>query len=262
MKKNQPFSIIYKDASIAVLNKKAGLSVAADRWNPDAPRLDLAAAEICAPGERLFAVHRIDKETSGLVVYALHPAAHRKLCMEFENRNVSKTYHALIYGAPDWQETTVSVPLRADGDKMHRTVPDRHGGKSARTDFRNLGRCGAFSWLEASPVTGRTHQIRAHLRLLGFSIACDALYGSAEPLYLSKIKRSWRGDEFEEKPLISRLALHAYRLAFPHPESGEPMEFTAPYPRDLHAVRRQFAKLYGTDPLACVPDGGGNPSGN
>lgn len=262
MKTRAPFSVLYQDNDIVVLNKAAGLSVAADRWDPDAPRLDTAAASVCRPGERLYAVHRIDRDTSGIVVYALHFHAHRTLCMAFEHRKVQKTYHALIRGNPEWETETVSMPLRADGDKMHRTVPDRHGGKSARTDFRNLGRCGAFSWLEASPVTGRTHQIRAHLRLLGFSIACDALYGSAEPLYLSKIKRSWRGDEFEEKPLISRLALHAYRLAFPHPESGEPMEFTAPYPRDLHAVRRQFAKLYGTDPLACLPDGGGNPSGN
>ena len=249
MSKAKLFSIIYKDADIAVLNKSAGLLVAADRWNADAPRLDLAAASICEGGERLFAVHRIDKDTSGLVVYALNGDAHRSLCAQFEGRKVKKAYHALIYGNPPWESIEVDEPLRVDGDKAHRTVPDRRQGKKALTRFFNLGRCGPYSWIEARPVTGRTHQIRAHLRVLGFSIVCDGLYGRDRPLYLSDFKGGWRGDKLEEKPLIARLALHAFKIAFLHPATGEPVEFAAPYPRDLNAARFQLAKRYGVDPL-------------
>ena len=259
MSKDALFSIIYKDTSIAVLSKRAGLLVASDRWNPDAPRLDLAAASICERDERLFAVHRIDRETSGLVVYALNSEAHKKLCAEFENRRVKKTYHALIYGSPEWENTSVSEPLRADGDRAHRTIPDRRRGKKALTLFRNFGRCGAYSWIEAQPLTGRTHQIRAHLRVLGFSIVCDSLYGRDKPLYLSDFKSSWRGDKFEEKPLISRLALHAFKIAFAHPETGKCVEFTAPYPRDLNAARSQLAKRYGVDPLNPVNPASAEP---
>ena len=254
MSKPKLFSVIYKDADIAALDKSSGLLVAADRWNPAAPRLDLAAASLCGDGERLFAVHRIDKETSGLVVYALNSEAHKSLCAQFEARKVKKAYHALIYGNPAWQNVTVSEPLRMDGDREHRTVPDRRRGKAAETRFFNLGSCGPYSWIEARPVTGRTHQIRAHLRVLGYSIVCDALYGRARPLYLSDFKGSWRGDKLEEKPLIGRLALHAFKIAFAHPATGEAVEFSAPYPRDLNAARFQLAKRFGVDPLKA--DGG------
>jgi RluA family pseudouridine synthase len=240
---------------MVVLNKSAGLLVAADRWDPDAPRLDvLATAQLCGPGERLYAVHRLDKDTSGIVIYARTEEAHRNLCMAFENRQIDKTYHALVHGRPGWDNLTVDIPLRADGDQKHRTVKDKQKGKPSLTEFRNLGACGPFSWLEAKPVTGRTHQIRVHLALSGITIVCDSLYGESEPLYLSKIKRKWHGDEFEEQPLLARLGLHAYRLSLSHPITHEPKEFIAPYPKDLDSTRKQLAKLFNVDPLAPPAD--------
>lgn len=257
MKQNQYFSVIYQDEYIAVLNKASGLLVAADRWDPDAPRLDvLATKEICGEGERLYAVHRIDKDTSGIVIYGKTDDAHRALSMAFEKRQVHKTYHALVYGRPEWNELEVSDPLRADGDQKHRTVRDRHNGKDALTRFKFLGACGPYSWIEAQPVTGRTHQIRVHLALSGLTIVCDPLYGKSDALYLSKIKRKWRGDEFEERPLLDRLGLHAWKMEIAHPATGELMSFTAPYPRDLDTTRKQLAKLFKTDPLAEPSDGG------
>ena len=251
MKAAAQFSVVYQDHDIVVLNKAAGLLVAADRWDPDAQRLDvLATKELCAEGERLFAVHRIDKDTSGLVIYGRNEEAHRTLSMAFENREVGKTYHALVYGRPDWDELDVDIPLRADGDLKHRTIKDKKGGKPARTMFRYLGACGPYSWIEAKPVTGRTHQIRVHLALSGLTIVCDPLYGKADPLLLSKIKRSWHGDEFAERPLLDRLGLHAWKMRVAHPTTKEMMEFTAPYPRDFDTARKQLAKIFGTDPLA------------
>ncbi len=251
MKRNENFSVIYADDDIVALNKSSGLLVAADRWDPDAARLDiLATKELCADGQRLFAVHRIDKDTSGIVVYARNEEAHRALSMAFENRAVDKTYHALVYGRPAWETLDVNVPLRADGDQKHRTVKDTHKGKAALTKFSVLGEAGPFTWIEAKPVTGRTHQIRAHLAISGLTIVCDPLYGKPDALYLSKIKRKWQGDEFEERPLLDRLALHAYRMRVAHPRTGEPMEFIAPYPKDLDTTRKQLAKLFKADPLA------------
>lgn len=251
MKQTNPFTVIYQDEDIVVLNKDSGLLVAADRWDPDAPRLDvLATKELCTGEQRLFAVHRIDKDTSGLVLYAKNEEAHRIISMAFENREVEKTYHALVNGRPGWDELEVDMPLRIDGDVKHRTVKDKNKGKPSQTLFTYLGPCGSYSWIEAKPITGRTHQIRVHLALSGLTIVCDPLYGKPEPLLLSKIKRSWRGDDYEERPILDRLGLHAWRMSIAHPTTGKIMEFTAPYPRDLDATRKQLAKIFKTDPLA------------
>ena len=249
VKTQQNFSLIYEDDDLVVLNKKAGLAVAADRYDPEAPRLDLEAEKELGP---LYAVHRIDKDTSGLILYARTENAQKKLSQAFEKRLVQKTYHALVYGRPLWETLRVDMPLLPDADVRHRTAVNRKSGKPSVTDFTFLGQCGPFSWMEAKPLTGRTHQIRVHVTECGFPIVCDPLYGPAgqKSVRLSELKRSWRGDPFEERPLLSRLALHAFRLAFDHPVTGTPLVFAAPYPKDLEAVRKQLAKLYKTDPLA------------
>lgn len=247
VQKNNSYSVIYSDAQIVVLNKKSGILIAADRYNQDAPRLDLLASEEFG---KLYAVHRIDKDTSGLIVYARTPEAQQKISVQFEKREVQKTYHALVYGHPLWQSLHVDLGLEPDGDSRHRTVVNKKFGKPSVTDFRVLGSCGPYSWIEAKPKTGRTHQIRVHLVANGFSIVCDPLYGgNQKPVRLSEIKRKWNGDEEEERPLLSRLALHAWKIEFTHPETGEKFCFTAPYQKDMDATRKQLAKLYGVDPL-------------
>lgn len=251
MKQTPTFTVLYQDDHIVAVNKSSGLLVAADRWDPDAPRLDLLASkELCTGNGRLYAVHRIDKDTSGIVLYAKTEEAHRIISMAFENREVEKTYHALVHGRPGWDSLEVDIPLRIDGDSKHRTVKDKHKGKDSRTLFNYLGSCGPFSWIEAKPITGRTHQIRVHLLLSDLTIVCDPLYGKAEPLLLSQIKRKWHGDELEERPLLDRLGLHAYKMRIAHPATGEMIEFIAPYPKDLDTTRKQLAKIFRTDPLA------------
>lgn len=248
MAKNNGYSTIYCDDDIVVLNKQSGILIAADRYNQEAPRLDLLAEK---EFDRLYAVHRIDKDTSGVIIYARNPEAHKKLSEQFEKRTVHKTYHALVYGHPLWQDLHVDLALQPDGDARHRTVVSKKYGKPSVTDFVNLGSCGPYSWIIAKPKTGRTHQIRAHLNANGFSIVCDPLYGgNQKPVRLSEIKRKWNGDEDEERPLLSRLALHAYKIEFTHPGTGETVSYTAPYPKDMEAVRKQLAKLFNVDPLA------------
>jgi RluA family pseudouridine synthase len=247
MKVVPDYSVLYNDDDIVVLNKRSGLLIASDRYDADAPRLDL-----CAEKEfgRLFAVHRIDKDTSGCVIYAKNPEAHRALSMQFENREVEKRYHCLVNGRPLWDHTQVDIKLEPDGDARHRTVPSSRFGKDAVTDFILLGVCGPYSWIEARPLTGRTHQIRVHLATCGLTIVCDPLYsGNQKPVRLSDIKRKWHGDPETERPLLERLALHAYMLSVTHPKTGERMTFTAPYPKDLEATRKQLASIFGVDPL-------------
>lgn len=247
MKITPNYTVIYSDEDILVLNKRSGLLIAADRYDEDAPRLDLEAEKEFG---RLYAVHRIDKDTSGCVIYAKTPEAHRSLSMQFENREVEKIYHALVYGRPLWETKTVDSKLLPDGDSRHRTTVNSKFGKPSVTDFRLIGVCGPFSWIEARPKTGRTHQIRAHLQSIGLSIVCDPLYsGNQKPVRLSDIKKRWNGDTETERPLLSRLALHAYSLKIKHPKTGEEMTFKAEYQKDMEATRRQLSNIFGVDPL-------------
>lgn len=247
MKKTLDYTTIFCDDDILVLNKRSGLLVAADRYDVDAMRLDKEAEKEFG---HLFAVHRIDKDTSGLVVYARNAESHKHICEQFEQRVVKKTYHCLVHGRPSWETLRIDAPLLVDGDARHRTIVNRRSGKSAVTDFYFIGACGSYSWIKACPKTGRTHQIRVHLSNAGYSIVCDPLYsGNQRAIYLSEIKRRWNGDEFEERPLLNRLALHAYKIAFNHPRTNERLEFIAPYPRDLEAVRKQFEKIFKVTPF-------------
>ncbi len=247
MKAIPPYNVIYSDSDIVVLSKKSGLLVAADRYDINAPRLDFLAEKEFG---RLFAVHRIDKDTSGIVIYARNAESHKNLSLQFSERTVAKTYHALVNGHPSWQNLTVTLPLLPDGDDRHRTVINTKKGKPSETSFKILGFCGPYSWIEACPKTGRTHQIRVHLLSTGLSIVCDTLYSTnTKPVFLSALKRKWNGDEYLERPLLNRLALHAFSIEFNHPVKEKRLFFSAPYPKDLDATRQQLAKLYKVDPL-------------
>ena len=248
MKPTPDYTVIYSDEDIVVLNKKSGLLIASDRYDTEAPRLDSLAEKEFGT---LYAVHRIDKDTSGIVIYARNAEAHRALSMQFEKREVHKIYHCLVNGRPMWNDLHVDLKLLPDADSRHRTLVNKREGKPSVTDFHFFGSCGPYSWIEARPLTGRTHQIRVHLQSQGLSIVCDPLYsGNQHPVLLSEVKRRYNGDELDEKPLLNRLALHAYSINFTHPRTGENLTFKAPYPRDMEAVRKQFAKLFKVDPLA------------
>ncbi|MDR1859078.1 MAG: RluA family pseudouridine synthase [Treponema sp.] len=253
--KAAPFTAIYEDENIIAVSKAAGVSVGGDRWDESQERLDRLVAEAVCPQEtdgtsaKLFTVHRIDKETSGLVVFAKNEAAHRRLSLAFEGRDAAKRYIAVVQGRPLWKETACDLPLVPNGNKQHLTIIDRFRGKKSLTRFVLLGSAGNCSVLEALPETGRTHQIRVHAAALGFPVACDSLYGRDKPVLLSSIKKNWRGDPLEEKPLLARLGLHALELSLPASAvSGEPaaggqrVKLHAPLPRDMAALIRQMEK--------------------
>ncbi len=245
MKTTPFFSVIYEDDRIIAVNKQSGIAVSADRWDDSQYRLDTLVSDILPPGSRIFKVHRIDKDTSGLVVFAKTSDCHRRLSLAFEDRQVEKRYIAVVHGRPSWKETACDLPLVPNGNKRHMTIIDKFHGKKSLTKFRLLVSAGNYSVLEAVPETGRTHQIRVHAAALGFPIVCDSLYGSDKPVLLSSFKRNWRGDPLEEKPLLSRLGLHAAELRIPSEvfgESADALRLEAPLSRDIAALIKQMEK--------------------
>lgn len=232
-------------ADFIVVGKPAGLAVIPERPLPGQEAQPTLLDVLGPDYPNLMVVHRIDRDTSGLVLLAKGKEAHRRLSLAFQERRVEKTYHALVLGRPDWETSECSLRIRADGDREHRSVVDHRRGKDSLTRFRVLALLGRYCLLEASPETGRTHQIRLHLSKLGFPIVCDPLYGDGKSLLLSEFKPGRHGDPFEERPLLGRLALHALSLRLD--QDCQPREFEAPYPKDFQASVNQLKKRFEGD---------------
>jgi RluA family pseudouridine synthase len=226
--------VLFLDEHLLAIDKPAGLGVLPDGYDPSLPHV---RSLLEAQYGRLWIVHRLDKDTSGVLLLARTAAAHRNLNMQFEGGEVEKVYHALAVGEASWEEKTVDLLLRPNGDRRHRTVVDEERGKPARTELKVLQRYRGYTLLEAHPRTGRTHQIRAHLRAVGLPLAGDVLYGGPAALYRSDlIPGLRRGDD--EQPLIARPALHARSIGFLHPASGKRICIAAPYPQDFELMLR------------------------
>lgn len=241
-KNTESFALVFEDDDIAVVNKISGVSVLPERWEKDCPNL-LDQARQRWPDAT--AVHRIDKETSGLLLLAKSAPVARSLQMAFEQHRIGKVYHALVNGRPAWDELLCEAPLLIDADRQHRTVVGRAGdpeSKRSVSRFVLLERYRTCSLVAVELMSGRTHQIRAHASHLGHPLIGDPLYGGPAGLLLSGIKHGWRGDRFEERPLLDRVALHAYRLHFEHPQNHHKLEFTAEYPKDMRAALNQLRR--------------------
>ncbi len=211
--------VIYQDDDLLIINKPAGLLTIPDGYNPLLPCVKTEVEINIGP---CWIVHRLDKETSGVLVTAKNIFAHRMLNLSFQNRCVHKTYHAVIIGIPDQSIFQINFPLRINGDRKHRTIVDLQKGKTAITNFELIESFNRCSLIAAEPHTGYTHQIRVHSSAAGFPILSDHLYQS-KPFFLNHI----------ENLLCSRTALHAKSISFPHPRSNELISLTATYPEDF-----------------------------
>jgi len=209
------FDILHADSHILVVNKTPGLSVLPDGWEPDAPYL---LRLLQAEHGKIWVVHRLDKVTSGVMIFARSFEAHRALDIQFQRHETHKVYHALVNGVPRWDEHVARHRLQVDVGHSHRTAVDSARGKPSETGFKVIRRYAAAAWLEAVPKTGRTHQVRVHAYALGHPLLADILYSAPA------------------SDLISRPALHALSLSFVHPATSELVSFTAPYPEDFAAA--------------------------
>ncbi len=226
--------IIQEHDQYIVINKPSGLSSLSDRaqthnlldWGRDYhPDIQLC--------------HRLDKETSGIMLLAKDAEFYRHVALQFQNREVAKVYHALVEGRHLFDNKKVDLPLA-----MGRRGIAHVGGRSAKeslTWLHTLDQYKAHSLIECKPVTGRTHQIRAHLAHFNAPLIADTSYGG-QPFFLSQIKPRFNLKKYsEERPLMSRLALHAKAISF-QDLAGEKHSFEAPYPKDFAVMLKQLDK--------------------
>jgi RluA family pseudouridine synthase len=238
-------SVLHRDAALIAVDKPAGLATAGEREDRR-PHL-LGLVKQVEPEASVKLVHRIDKQASGVVVFAFGRAAKQALTAEFAARRVRKDYLALVSGHVDDAPQRIDEPLSARLGRAPKMVVNPGHGKPATTFVRGLLRFRGYTLVHARPVTGRTHQIRAHLRHLGHALVGDATYGGEEALWLSGLKFDYRRARGEsERPLLARLALHALRIRLTSPASGAAVTCVAPLPKDLRTTLRQLQKTAAT----------------
>lgn len=262
--------VLFEDEHTLVVDKPADLTVEGDRWDPTRPSLVGAVTEMvlarsgspssppeaepgAAPGGsqevdgrfRPRLVHRLDKDTSGAVLFAKTLDAERHLRAAFDEHRVTKTYLALVEGehpAGDEGEW-IELPIGPDKRKSGAMVV-RDDGKPSSTHVRVEQRFRGFTLLECRPRTGRTHQIRVHLAACGFPLVVDPIYGRRKALVLSEIKAGYRPKPGRAEPaLIERLTLHALAIEFPALDGSGDVRVEAPLPRDFERALKQMAKV-------------------
>jgi len=242
--------ILYDDDQLVAVDKPPGLLVVPDRYDRGEPTLvnemtvRLRSEGKLAGEDRLFVVHRIDRGTSGVVLFAKDKDTHKALSTMFADRQVSKTYQAIVNGELANDAGRIDLPIGLHpGDRSRMTIRKRKGRES-QTDFRVFERFVFYTYLELQPATGRQHQIRVHLQAIGHPVVGDDVYGDGKGILLSELKRSYRRkSDREENPLMGRLALHAAALEFTHPGTCQPVTVEADLPKDFTATLRNLRRF-------------------
>jgi 23S rRNA pseudouridine1911/1915/1917 synthase len=246
-----PLTIVYEDADLAVIDKPAGMMVHAGSGAPEHNRGTLVNALLFHLGKGLSQlggelrpgiVHRLDKQTSGLIVVAKNDLTHRKLGEMFSERRLRKSYLALVHGWPAQDSGTISLPISRDVIRRTRMTTRRAGGRTAVSHWKVLERIdgpyGRFTLLSVRIETGRTHQIRVHMQSLGHAVVGDTLYGAPRTLIPSSPKGAPRVEA--ESLSLERNFLHAAELEFEHPRSGKKLDLRAPLPAELEQFLQQL----------------------
>jgi len=234
-----PLDIVYEDDWIVVVNKPFDMVVHPAKGHQSGTLVN-AIAHHCRnlsrfSGElRAGVVHRLDRDTSGVILMVKDESVHQDIARQFERRQVKKEYVAICRGRFELDSDVVDAPLGPHPAQSERRAVRHDVGKKARTVYEVAERLGEFTVVRCYPETGRTHQIRVHLRHVGHPIACDMLYGAGGAIYLSDLT----GGEHppDDEPLLARQALHARRLTIRHPALERTMCFEAPLPPDMSGL--------------------------
>lgn len=236
MKQNRNFEewIVFENENYLVINKPPYIATLEDRSSPDSV-LKLARQF----NNDLQVCHRLDKETSGVLLLSKNAEAYKHANAQFSDRRVQKAYHAVANGNHDFKNKLIDLDLSISASGI---VKVKKGAKPSRTIVNTLENYRYHTLVECSPETGRMHQIRVHLAALNAPLVADQVYGGAD-LYLSKIKKSYRPKiEAAERPLMARVALHAYALEFDD-LNGERIKVSGDYPKDFRTVLTQLQKF-------------------
>jgi 23S rRNA pseudouridine955/2504/2580 synthase/23S rRNA pseudouridine1911/1915/1917 synthase len=241
--------ILYEDEDFVAIHKPAGLAAIPGRGETTSA-FEMLATQLALPHKgtedsRLRLVHRIDKETSGVMLFAKNRAAQQHVSHQFQNNLIQKEYLALVAGVPSQPEGEIDAPMERHPANPKLMAVTKHG-RPARTLWKVESRFRGLTLLRCFPKTGKTHQIRVHLASIGLPLAIDPLYNPKPPetaagLFLSSFKRGYRAKDEAERPLIDRLTLHAEKLTFTIME-GQTKTITAPLPKDYRAIVNMLTK--------------------
>jgi len=237
---NIPLDIIFEDEFLVAINKPWGLIVHPGRGNPTgtlaaALQFHFDALSSAAGRFRPGIVHRLDKDTSGVLVVAKSNQIHDRLTKQFEARTVEKEYRAIVHGSPHYDSEWIETHMRVHPKVRERMQVCREdaGSRHASTFYEVAERFRDYAYVRLFPKTGRTHQLRVHMQHIGHPIVADKAYGGRGVLMSSEADRTVAAGSAADRPLIHRQALHARRLTIAHPQTGRPVTFEAPLPADM-----------------------------
>jgi 23S rRNA pseudouridine955/2504/2580 synthase/23S rRNA pseudouridine1911/1915/1917 synthase len=238
MRKEAP-SIIAETEDYIAISKPSGMLTLPDRHDAE---LESLRGWMQQQFGKIWVIHRLDKDTSGMILFAKNEDAHKYYSKLFENREVKKIYQGIVIGKPVQDNGTIDAPITEHPSKNGTMVVFKKG-KASHTNYSVLKSWNQFSLLEFDLLTGRTHQIRVHCKHLGNPIACDPFYGDGKPVLLSSIKKKFKlsKKEEDETPILNRLALHSFSLSFID-QKGKTTTLEAPLPKDIRALMQQMDK--------------------
>lgn len=230
--------IILENEHFIIINKPPGLLSIPDR---EGKEISLKQILLQKYGE-IFTVHRLDRETSGIIVFAKDAETHKFLSQAFEERAVEKYYVGIVTGTLPEKQKTIEAPITENSVKRGVMIIHKRG-KPAITDYTVQEEFKKYSFLQFQIHTGRTHQIRVHMQYIGHPLVCDELYGDGLPIKLSSFKRNYNlsKNEEEERPILARTGLHAQRLRFTD-MNGNAYDVEAEMPKDMRALLQQLRK--------------------